>query len=373
MTCKTIQRRLLGAEHPGRPGADIQAHLDACTRCRDWQARLVHLEQNVAHLPVPASTRRHDFLAQMAEGAFDRASAPAAQPAAAGSAIEAAERATIPIVRPSVNHLHPQRLTPQQVFGLAVTAAAAALLLAVVSWSLRDDDRPLAVANTGKPKKDMLVTSLVQKHLVLATAKTKPQRAKALEEIAHELDSESQALPDNAQDLINAFSQLKQNIADALRGLDSTYRTWDKKTVLAADAGRVQSLERNRKLIQSIVASAIRLAQSEDPLKRADDCRDLVQTLVSEIAVAFRGNDGSRANEMSENLHDVLAKGVAKTLRDVQRPRGSAFDLEIRRVVDWVASDTKSLEDELNGEANMKVALEWVRSGRVAVEKVRAS
>ncbi|HEY7310568.1 MAG TPA: hypothetical protein VH643_14485 [Gemmataceae bacterium] len=62
MNCTVIQRRLLSAEHPDQPAADVRSHLNQCPACRAWQRRLVQVERQIPLLPVPPSTRRTELL-----------------------------------------------------------------------------------------------------------------------------------------------------------------------------------------------------------------------------------------------------------------------------------------------------------------------
>ena len=53
MNCQVVRKHLLGSERPGRPPAEASAHLAACAACREWQQRLVQMEQAMSLLPVP--------------------------------------------------------------------------------------------------------------------------------------------------------------------------------------------------------------------------------------------------------------------------------------------------------------------------------
>ncbi len=65
MNCEALHSRLLGSEKPDRLTADLAAHLKSCAACRKWQRRLLHLERNVALLPVaPAPRGKLEFVRQ---------------------------------------------------------------------------------------------------------------------------------------------------------------------------------------------------------------------------------------------------------------------------------------------------------------------
>ena len=48
MNCKVVRTHLLQAEHPTRPGAEIDGHLVECAACRQHQQHLVELEGDQA-------------------------------------------------------------------------------------------------------------------------------------------------------------------------------------------------------------------------------------------------------------------------------------------------------------------------------------
>lgn len=65
MNCTVLQRRLLSAEHPEQPSADLKSHLAQCPSCRAWHRRLVQMERLVPLLPIPPSTARDAFLQRL--------------------------------------------------------------------------------------------------------------------------------------------------------------------------------------------------------------------------------------------------------------------------------------------------------------------
>jgi hypothetical protein len=62
VNCTVIQRRLLSAEQPDQPAAEIKSHLAQCPACRAWQRRLVQIERQIPLLPVPPSTAKAELL-----------------------------------------------------------------------------------------------------------------------------------------------------------------------------------------------------------------------------------------------------------------------------------------------------------------------
>jgi hypothetical protein len=68
MFCDTARARLLTADDPARPDADLAAHLAACAGCRTLAADLAGLEAAVRSYPTPtaAIARRDAFLTTLA-------------------------------------------------------------------------------------------------------------------------------------------------------------------------------------------------------------------------------------------------------------------------------------------------------------------
>jgi len=62
VNCTVIQRRLLSAEQPDQPAAEVKSHLSQCPACRAWQRRLVQIERQIPLLPVPPSTAKAELL-----------------------------------------------------------------------------------------------------------------------------------------------------------------------------------------------------------------------------------------------------------------------------------------------------------------------
>ncbi|HEY7328218.1 MAG TPA: hypothetical protein VH592_11285 [Gemmataceae bacterium] len=116
MNCTVIQRRLLAAEHPEQPPAEIQNHLAQCPSCRLWQRRLIQMERLIAELPVPASTAKEQFLERIKD--------------------PAAGRAQHALVHPSAFLFHPfKKERGLRKLSVAFTLAASLLLFALAWWS----------------------------------------------------------------------------------------------------------------------------------------------------------------------------------------------------------------------------------------------
>jgi len=92
--------------------------------------------------------------------------------------------------------------------------------------------------------------------------------------------------------------------------------------------GKARHFQRNYGLVRSLVESSLRLAEEDDPLKRAQCCNDLLERFASEVNTAAEEKDLARVLELGQHLHDLLAQGVAANLRAVRKqfPEGSSLD-----------------------------------------------
>ena len=382
MNCENIQHELLGSESPDRPTADVQAHLEACPACRDWQNRLVQIEHNIPRLHVPGSATRDAFLLDLvlpdnpAEEVAPKVRPVAAQTAPAG-----------PLVRLSLPSARRQPMPPLRVlayewrYQIGAAAAAAAILFALVGIFANRGNQPEVgkAPPRVKPAPDPLVANLMQRNLSLVAA-DKDGRTEALTKMADDLGRESQAVAkaENGDELAGLLAQLRTKVNDALKQLRPQQPDVPAVVVAdatPADAARVKQLVRNRGIIQTLVDGGIRIAREDDVLHRADSCSDLAKGLAGEIRQAAVARDGDRAAEMGQHLRDLLQGGVARNIRTVRSgaPEGVvslAQKEKMEQVRDWVKDVTVGVEDQLRlaSDSEMKQTLEAIRGARREVE-----
>jgi hypothetical protein len=389
MNCEIIQRRLLGVENPARPPAELQAHLDSCGACRDWQGRLLQVETNIPRLPVPASETRDVFLRSL--------TAPAA-----GPAVATVKQATpppptrvppgqkpMPVVRLNLDaHREKTSFSWRYVVG---GAAAAVLLFVFANWALRDPSTPTPLAKDTKKQRapaDPLVANLMQRNLKLIETNSAPERVQTLALMSEDLHRESVALAktDGADELVQHLSRLRVQVTESMRKLEKDGKELTVAphgpvaTPVAIDTQRVTQLKRNQGLIQSLVEGGLRLAMESDMIRRADSCNALAKSLASEVRSAASDRDGDRAIEMGTHLRELLQYGVAKNLGSVRKntPQGSVGEQDLLRIRDWVTEIARPLEEQLrlaaDSDRDLDDALKAVRRGRTEVENaVRVS
>jgi hypothetical protein len=169
MNCTIIQRRLLAAERPDQPSAEVRQHLADCCGCRSFQRQLLDLEQQVAQLETPASAGKAAFILQFVTGNM-----------------VATRKA------PALSLKEGGRRKVALAFGIAAGLAICALgMWAITAYTPNRADIPrgaLAAIN----RKDQL-----QKKL--ATARTAGERVQRLADLAEEVLVEARSNQANAQ------------------------------------------------------------------------------------------------------------------------------------------------------------------------------
>jgi hypothetical protein len=193
MNCQIIQRRLLGAEDPEHLSVQVQAHVDACSACREWLARLVQVEQNVRLLPVPQTQARAAFVQQLLRTETSQATPP---PVTVPDRSRARTPRPKPVIRRIPNPAASNPGIPVPWRFAAAVMAASLLLFAFAWWTVRETRVGPQVVE--KPRPDPLVASLVKHNLKLASAKEPGERAAELKAIDDELIRERQTLDGDA-------------------------------------------------------------------------------------------------------------------------------------------------------------------------------
>ena len=359
MNCQTIQRRLLGAEATERPAPDVQAHLDACPPCREWQARLVQVEQIVRDLPVPESRARAAFVRKL-QGREPAAASSSVTPVPQPARVQGAKS------RPVIRRVPSPAATAAGVpfpWRLWTAGMAAALVLSAVTWSVVREPMPVSTP-APKARPDPLVASLVEHDVRLAKAKEKTERAAALKAMADDLSRERQSLEGAAEadGLLRDFSDWFSSVDAAFEKLSSGSKVNTVTSVSEApkaSAARVRQLQRNRGVIAELVAAGLRLASEDERFKRVEHCWNLANSIAKEIRSAAAGQEGPRAVELGNIFKHLLDSGVAANLHVFRKevPSGSAFEKEFQRVGVEVRAKTAELEDSLRLERDRAAGL----------------
>jgi hypothetical protein len=214
MNCEALHSRLLGSERPDRLTADVSAHLKTCAACRKWQRRLVHLERNVALLPVaPAPRGKAEFVRQFIAAELEPLSPECEVFSESTNGVTtiqvwkfeklaSALRSSLRVPRATLNAFPaPARRR------IAAVLAASLLLLAFGLWI----NSPTSLFAPKPP--DPLLASVVERDLRLAAAKSPSERVETLADLADDLQGSTRTLIDAGQpDDLKALADLYEQV-----------------------------------------------------------------------------------------------------------------------------------------------------------------
>lgn len=389
MNCNEARDWLLGAEDPGRPPLSVQTHLQGCSECGRVQHRLLCLIQEVKAMPRPGESPdgRRQLFAKL-----DQLPAPVA--------------VSLPFPRRAL------QLRRTLVGFASLAAALILLAIGVVSFwpreqSLVGPKGPVAVTPTSprNPQtavsEDALVGRILEHDLRLAEVSSPREQLQTLVALAADLRSESMELArQGARDEMPTLSALYQRVVG--QGLVDRARTLpdsEKKDVLprlirelqdaATESDRaaaertdstgveLRALARSMRhaaerltnegldpqvvpeapapkpgkaynLAGALVFHGLRLAKENDPLRRADTCTDIADSLVQTILEASVAGEEDRAKKLGQQLNAIMDRGVSANLvRVVASTTDSQRLAEAERISRRAGNATSALERNL--------------------------
>ena len=233
MNCTVVQRRLLAAEQPDFPTAEIKSHLAQCPACRAWQRRLVQIERHIPLVPVPPSTAKEEFIGRIL-GTIPNA---APQPAV----LEHSPIAERPAVWRSPLVPGPKERGRQKL-SLAFSLAATLLLFALVwwAWPHTPPAPPFALHPTPQQLDQKKLEDRLAKVLHVETAQ---ERLVKLADLAEEVHGEAREMVDNAERLDQwarfYVRVVSENLMEQARRLPQA----DRPAVLEKIADRLKETE----------------------------------------------------------------------------------------------------------------------------------
>jgi hypothetical protein len=115
-------------------------------------------------------------------------------------------------------------------------------------------------------------------------------------------------------------------------------------------AEQAQRFRRNRGLIDKLVTGGVRLAGEDDPVKRADCCNGIAQSMADEIRRAAEDHEKARAVELGQHLRSLLKSGVAENLSRAREgiPSGSAEEKALQKVRDDTEQFLKPVQEVID-------------------------
>jgi hypothetical protein len=143
-------------------------------------------------------------------------------------------------------------------------------------------------------------------------------------------------------------------------------------------AERLQQFRRERALVRRLVDGGLRLANEDDPLRRADQCNLLAGDLSREARQAVRERDRERGERFGLGLEKLLVRGVAGNLTlvaDHPAPDGASLS-EVHRLSDEALAVMEPLQKEFDRvpgavQKQMKNVLRALTQGRAKLEEAR--
>jgi hypothetical protein len=255
MLCDAARDRLLTADDPARPAADLAAHLVECPACREFAAELRQLESAVRAYPTPASAiaRRDTFLTNLSPAPrVLRARHIVAAFAALAAAVVIAV-VTVALLRPEPSTDEPNQMVAQ---------AGPAVVSDLVEWNLaltqteqqvdrakmvreRMPDMTGAIRRTAMSADDRaLAEQLLANARKLGYADDPVDEAEIFHEISDTLLTRLDATADNPEQA-ETYARLYSQVVH--RGVDHNLTRAEKQELRADKKARVQELRQAKK------------------------------------------------------------------------------------------------------------------------------
>jgi hypothetical protein len=216
--------------------------------------------------------------------------------------------------------------------------------------------------------------------------------AERLQKAAEDAESVAKLQPEERAEPLHAIARAARAGEQQLPHIDRKARRRDDPfappTVLFASLAladltpglspkeRIEQFRRNRALIEKMVNNSLKLADKNEPLQRAEVCREMAEQLAEEIRQANADANGARSVELSRHLNVLLKQGVAANLKAANKgiPDGASEKKRLETEQEGVIGTLRELEANwlmvggIPSEDDNR-ALREVQEGRAAVEK----
>ena len=106
-------------------------------------------------------------------------------------------------------------------------------------------------------------------------------------------------------------------------------------------ADQVKLFKTNRVLIENLVSHGVDLAEADDPIRRAEECRKTARSLANALRMAADAEDPSRVVELADLMGEVVRDGLTPNL-DAARASlqpGDPREKQLRGVLDNATID----------------------------------
>jgi hypothetical protein len=344
MTCQEIQHWLLLSKPLDPLPAAVRRHLAGCPRCRQRCDQLRLLDEQVRGLPPPPNpATKARLLTHLATVPQTPASAPPSPPSrlylrwVAAAAIAAsllvawawtiARRPALP--DPPTNEeskvpsFHPEEAAiVVRVAEVDVRLARPAAteepldLMSRLAGDLKDE--ALRRARQEPSEAVLLLADLsayVLRQGVVGRAAVLPagQRPDRVAPLLRQLRAIEAEIDAYSKEALPVVADMLRPLAAAVR--ESAQRIEDGRP--PADTGPIPDGPA-RPLLVTLVIHAVRLAETGDPLRRADLSADLAPLLAQAIVLLSAGGDAERAEKLGDCLGDLLGRGVGENLKQVE-------------------------------------------------------
>jgi DNA anti-recombination protein RmuC len=141
--------------------------------------------------------------------------------------------------------------------------------------------------------------------------------------------------------------------------------------------GRARQFHENFGLIEVLVENSIRLAEEDDPLRRAQYCNGLVERFSAAMKTATQKQDLGRVEELGQHVHDLLSQGMAANLRSARQraPESSTMERDLQSVRAQTEQSLAPVEEQLQQAAggeeqgSARRVLKLIRDARTELDR----
>jgi hypothetical protein len=193
--------------------------------------------------------------------------------------------------------------------------------LADMAEQLRSE--AMRLAREGTPEDVMLVTGLYERvvcHGIVTRMKALPaEQQQGL--VVLFADQLKQAADQSDRAALSAGPGARlglRNLSDAARTASRSLSGDGLPGDLKSPAWQPARSGTTRDLLGTVVLHGLRLAEENDPLRRADSCNEVAEHLVQGILLASGGGDTERAGKLGGFLGSLMDRGVAPNLQRFQ-------------------------------------------------------